>query len=57
VQPTHTPPLARFSRIDLTAVILAAALLLVCSAITRPAHAVAAVLLAVVLGARLEGRT
>lgn len=56
VQPTHTPPRVGISRIDLTAIILAVALLLVCSAITRPAHAVAAVLLAVVLGARLERR-
>lgn len=56
MQPTHTPPLSWISRVDLTAIILAAALLLVCSAITRPAHAVAALLIAVVLGARLERR-
>lgn len=57
MQPGDTHVVHRSPRVDLTAIILAVALLLVCSAITRPAHAVAAVLLAGVLGARLEGRT
>ena len=54
VQPTHTPVASWISRIDLTAIILAAALLLVCSAITRPVHGVAALLLVGLLLARLE---
>jgi hypothetical protein len=55
MQPTHTPSPSQISRQRVTTVILAAVALLLCATITRPAHAVAALALVVLVVLREEG--
>jgi hypothetical protein len=55
VQPIHTPSPSQISRHRLTTATIAAVALLLCATITRPAHAVAALALVVLVVLRLEG--